>query len=95
MYRGLSLDANELNLYKKMQHQLINLQGYASTTKTRGVALNFAFWNKDPERTPVIFEIDLTDGTLSGYCFQMNSREFTEYPEEDEILLDDGRPFEI
>jgi len=43
----------------------------------------------------VIFEIDLTDGTLSGYCFQMNSTDYTAYPEEDEILLDDGRPFRI
>ena len=59
------------------------------------MALDFAFWNKNTERKCVIFEIDLTDGTISGFCFEMNHIDFTAYPEEDEILLDDGRPFEV
>ena len=59
------------------------------------MALGFAFGNTNPTRKSVIFEIDLTDGTISGYCFQMNMIDFTAYPEEDEILLDDGRPFEV
>lgn len=95
VFRGLSLDEYELNLYRKMQGKVVNLQGYASTSKSRRVALDFAFGNKDPTRKSVLFEIDLTDGTISGYCFQMNLIDFTAYPEEDEILLDDGRPFEV
>ena len=95
VYRGLSLDEQELSLYRSMVGQDINLQGYASTSKSRRVALDFAFGNRDPERKSVLFEIDLTDGTISGYCFQMNLIDFTAYPEEDEILLDDGRPFEV
>lgn len=57
--------------------------------------MDFAFWENNPKKTSVLFEIDLTDGTISGYCFQMNIIGFSAYPEEDEILLDDGRPFEV
>lgn len=39
--------------------------------------------------------MDLSDGTIAGFCFLMNKRCFTRFPEEQEILLDDGRPFEI
>lgn len=93
VYRGLSLDDSELNLYRQMLGQPINLSGYSSTSKKRSMAVYFAMKNKDPNRSSVLFEIDLCEGTLSGYCFQLNTHDFTRYPDEQEILLDDGRPY--
>lgn len=82
--------------------ELINLAGYASTSRNKDQSLRFAFRNQDPaaanfnpERKSVLFHLDLSDGTVAGYCFLMNHKCFTRYPEEEEILLDDGRPFVV
>ena len=37
----------------------------------------------------------MKEGTTSGYCFVMNRECFTRFPEESEILLDDGLPFKV
>jgi len=94
VYRGLSLSQEQLDFYQV--GDTINLTGYASTSKQEEQSLKFAFREgMDPSRRSVMFYIDLTDGTVSGYCFQMNKPYYTRFPEEDEILLDDGRPFII
>lgn len=100
VYRGLSLTPPELKMF--MVGQKINLAGYVSTSRQKDQSLIFAFKNQDPtayqfnlHKKSVLFHVDLTDGTISGYCFLMNQKCFTRYPEEEEILLDDGRPFII
>ena len=42
-----------------------------------------------------MMEVDLVEGTKSGYCFVMNEDCYTRFPEENEILLDDGIPFVV
>lgn len=98
VYRGLTLSPAELQVFEKLavNDDLINWSGYNSTSTQRDVAIGFAFPKKlDTERKNVLFEIDLGEGTTLGYCFQMNEPCFTAYPEEKEILLDDGIPFQV
>lgn len=78
------------------------MAGYASTSKNKDQSMIFALKNQDPKayqynpsRKSVLFHVDLSDGTVAGFCFLMNRKCFTRFPEEEEILLDDGRPFEI
>lgn len=42
-----------------------------------------------------MYYIELPKGTFGGYCFSMNERCYTAFPEEKELLLDDGLPFKI
>lgn len=101
VYRGLSLLPNDIKAYKECRDgltdakQTINLAGYNSTSQERDVAIGFALKNRDPRRTSVLLEIDLKEGTKSGFCFVMNQECFTRFPEENEILLDDGIPFKV
>ena len=57
--------------------------------------MKFAFGGRDPSRKPVLFHIDLHDDNINGFLFQMDEACYTKFPEEEEILLDDGRPFEV
>ena len=59
------------------------------------MAIGFALKNKDPRRVSVLMEIDLKEGTTSGFCFVMNEECYTRFPEENELLLDDGIPFKV
>ena len=51
--------------------------------------------NKNAERQSVLMEVDLKEGTRGGHCFVMNEPCYTQYPEENELLLDDGIPFVV
>lgn len=42
-----------------------------------------------------MFMVELVQGTEAGYSFVMNEPCYTQYPEEEEILLDDGLPFDV
>ena len=42
-----------------------------------------------------MMEVDLVEGPKSGYCFVMNEECYTRFPEENELLLDDGIPFKV
>lgn len=93
VFRGLTLTPDDIRQYKT--NNVINLAGYASTSQNINQSLGFAFGENNPARKPVLFHIDLHDDNRNGFCFQMNKICYTKFPEEEEILLDDGRPFEI
>lgn len=57
---------------KKEMDETINMAGYNSTSQDRDVAIGFALKNRDPNRHSVLMEIDLKEGTTSGFCFVMN-----------------------
>lgn len=95
VYRGLTLDTKQLNQVKQMMGDFINLRGYTSTSLNQDVAIEFAMKYNIPERHPVLFSMNMRDGTLGGHCFLMNERIFSAYPSEEELLLDDGLPFKV
>jgi len=47
------------------------------------------------EEIPVLFEINMKNGSEVGFNFNMSSEMFTIYPEEKEVLLDDGIALQI
>ena len=61
----------------------INLIGYTSTTKSKRVAIDFAFMESDPGNIPVVFEIQFqgSHGLISL------TSELSAYPEEQEVLV--------
>lgn len=95
VYRGLTLDTKQLGQVKKMLGDHVNVRGYTSTSLREEVAVEFAMKYKDPDRHPVLYCINLRDGTMGGHCFLLNERCYTAYPEEEELLLDDGLPFKV
>ena len=49
LYRGMSLDHDELDQYAEMENKTINLKGFASTSTDKKKALEFAFYNEKDE----------------------------------------------
>jgi|TARA_B110000285_G_C15027179_1_gene564777 hypothetical protein len=49
LYRGMSLDHEELDQYAEMENKTINLKGFASTSTDKKKALEFAFYNEKDE----------------------------------------------
>ena len=65
---------------------LVNLRGYTSTSKQFETALNFAQEGCDDLLIPVILEIKFLQTT--GY-FELTP-EYSAYPSEQEVLVQDG-----
>ena len=78
------------------QGTLINWGGFISTSNVYKESLKFACRkNQDPNLVSVMFSVWLENGVEGGYSFELNQPCYTQYPEEDEILLDDGLPFYV
>lgn len=95
VHRGTTLYKHEVKDYQRMVGYEINFRGFASTSLKRDMAITFATKYVWADKVPVLFEITLVRGTGDGFSFQLNNEEFTAYPEEQEILLDDGRPLKV
>lgn len=80
---------NEIEEYKQKINKIHYLNGYSSTSLNKDVSLEFIF--KDiTDEIPLLIEITLNYGTYKGMCFNLNSDDYSAYPKESEILLDDG-----
>ena len=84
LYRGIKLTPDEANGY--IVGNKTHLTGYTSTSRFLGVALGFAFMEQSEYSIPVVLEIDFQKDT--GF-FEL-TEEFTAYPEEAEVLVQDG-----
>ena len=84
LFRGLKMDPLEAEAHKV--GSLINLTGYTSTSKLFETAKNFAFAECQYPQIPVILQIHFKEN--SGF-FELTS-EFSAYPEEQEVLVQDG-----
>lgn len=89
LYRGITMDQDQLSTFEISK--TINLIGYTSTTKNKKTALGFAFMNKAVGKKPVLFEIDF-HGKQGRFEL---SDEFTAYPGENEVLIQDGLQYLI
>ena len=69
----------------------VHLTGYTSTSTDFEIAKKFALYNLGADEIPVIFSINFKG---SQGLFQM-SKEYTAYPEENEILVQDGLEYLI
>ena len=89
LYRGLKLDLNEIEMYQVESN--VNLTGYTSSTTNPNVAIEFALDNPQQNLLPVVFHIEFVSQVG---LFQM-SKEYTAYPDEDEILIQDGLQYRV
>ena len=89
LYRGLKMTNLEISTYKK--GETCPLLGYTSTSKQFEFAKKFAFMEMVDGTTPVVLEIDFKG---KRGLFEM-SDEFTAYPGEEEVLIQDGLKYEI
>ena len=84
LYRGLSLKQKEADGF--VPGSRIHLIGYTSTSKHFRCALKFAQKGITDEKIPVVFQIHFKGSTG---LFELTD-EFTAYPGEDEVLVQDG-----
>ena len=91
LYRGMSLDHDELDQYAEMENKTINLKGFASTSTDKKKALEFAFYNEsDKSQTPVLLEI-MWPKSLMTQHFKLDSQDFSaSFESEQEVLILDG-----
>ena len=74
----------------------MNLQGFTSTSLSKDSALNFATNGVDPSSTlqkvAILLEIKISG---SKQYFYLNSKEYSSYPNEQEVLLQEGIKYKV
>ncbi len=92
LYRGQYLKADQIELLTKNIKNLISLNGFVSTTRSKDIAIDFIRnrWQEDFE--PVIFRIDVDMTSEHSVAFADVSK-LSKFPEEEEVLLSIGSVF--
>ena len=96
VYRGFQLSTKEYE-EKFVQNQYLNLTGYTSTTLNRNIAKKFAIGiseqqKMDFEKKSVLLEIEFQG---DNQFFYLNSKKYSAYPMEKEVLLQDGIRYKV
>ena len=68
----------------------LTLQGYTSTSRDINVALKFAFTDCRETETPIVYKIH-----FETYKFHFDLNQLSAYPEEEEVLIQDGLAYAI
>ena len=89
LYRGLKLTEEEVDGYQV--GGVINLTGYTSTSTEFDCAFEFSQQNCQHDQLPVVFEIQF----LQNFGLFYLSSEYTAYPDEDEVLIQDGLQYQV
>ena len=88
LYRGFKLPEADLDEWRVMEKQRIQISGMVSTSKDPHKALEYAFRNVG-DRTPIVQVIKWR----SRHHVRLGGPEWSAYPDEDEVLLMDGQKF--
>ena len=100
VYRGLQMTKEELELRFGID-TTINLQGFTSTSLSKERALGFALRTPKPNNTsledsevtvPILLEITFKG---SHQFFSLNSSDYSSYPCEQEVLLQEGIKYRV
>ncbi|CAF1217834.1 unnamed protein product [Adineta ricciae] len=86
VYRGMELEPKDIQVYKDCVGEVHSWFAFSSTTKSRAVAENFA--------VNVLFEIHF-DGFSASHYPGRDISILSNYPKEEEILLQPGADFRI
>jgi tetratricopeptide (TPR) repeat protein len=95
VYRGFRLDEEELLNLKANEGNLISINGFFSTSRSRDIAFHFA--TKSTKRTnavSIIYEIECNLTEIQSLIFA-DIAKFSDYPNEQEVLFDVGATFRI
>ncbi|CAF5081666.1 unnamed protein product, partial [Rotaria sp. Silwood1] len=93
-YRGLKLTSQEIYNLKQNVDETIATNGFLSTSRSKGVA--YAFAKKGTKRSnveTVMLEIDVDMSKVTVILADI--AQYSDYPEEQEILFDSGASFTI
>ena len=89
VYRGMKLGKDEYRRLKKSKGNLISMNGFLSTSRSRSLAMTFA--NKTTQREdtiPLLLEIECDVERLGNSVVFADMTSISEYIEEQEILFD-------
>ncbi|CAF1538968.1 unnamed protein product [Adineta ricciae] len=81
VYRGVLLTSEQVNRYENARSDFLQWDSFVSTTKNRNLAMFYG-------NTLFTIEIDM-------YARGLDISSFSNFPEEDEVLIRPGRPFSI
>ncbi|CAF4956822.1 unnamed protein product [Rotaria sp. Silwood1] len=96
VYRGAKLDKEEFDKLKENQGKLISTNGYLSTSQLRQPALAFAMKStKRVDVVSVLFQIKCHIKQIDKTVIFADITQFSEYPEEKEVLFDLNACFTI
>ena len=77
-------------------NQPLKMDGYISTSTSINVAIGFMFNKIKKEDVPVLYQIiGLKKGNYTNTFFNLDTHDYTLFPEEKEILLKNGQQFKI
>ena len=80
----------EQTLKQWEKQKIVSLDGYSSTTQKQYIARQFATISDDS--IPVLLEISMKNESGKHY-FSLDTQDYSNYPEEQEILLQAGLIF--
>ena len=86
VYRGLQISKSELET-KFVPEKTVNLLGFTSTSLDITQAKKFALEQLKSDKMAVILKIDFTG---SNQYFMIDSPEYSSYPQEQEVILQEG-----
>ncbi|CAF1228331.1 unnamed protein product [Didymodactylos carnosus] len=93
LYRGFQQSPEEIQKLRENVGNLISTNGFLSTSRARSVALGFARNINRPNVEPVLFEIKTCTALRTAVFTDI--KEFSAFPEEEEVLFDLGACFSI
>ncbi|CAF0983533.1 unnamed protein product [Didymodactylos carnosus] len=96
VYRGTKLSSKEVERLKQNECSLISMNGFLSTSRCRSLALAFAL--KSTKRTDavvVLFQIKCDVKHLGESVVFADIADFSEYPDEQEVLFDLSAVFRL
>ena len=92
IYRGLTFTQEQIDEYKGMKDCDVSLKGFSSASMNRDIAIKFALEDVRDAQKPVLLQIDWRG--IEDH-FRLNSNQFSAYPNEEEILLNDGLSMKV
>ena len=92
VYRGQYLPSDQIKLLKSIRRQLISLNGFVSTSRSKTKAKEFIRDCPQADFKPVLFKINLNTTNTNSVPFADVSQ-FSKYPDEKEVLLSIGSVF--
>ena len=94
LYRGLPLRLEDINFLHSNINNLISLNGFVSTSKDKGIAMDFIRRHRRQGFVSALLKISVDMGSHYDIAFADIS-DLSEYPEEKEVLFSLGSIFRV
>ena len=92
LYRGVKLSSDQVEEMKSFVGKSLHLRGFMSVTRNKDTALDFLNENPGPGEYKALIEMKYRS---TGFMHFRMTNDYTLFPEEQEILLQDGAYFKV